>query len=68
MPTKTDAILIGVGILGAVLLAAYSPGMVRASSLSATLSTSHSLSTIKLENIQGIDLVSLHVARQKGFI
>lgn len=68
MPTKTDAILIGVGVLGAVLIAAYSPGIVRASSLSTLYSGSitNLSQPIRLENIPGIDLSSLYTVRQKG--
>lgn len=63
MPTKTDYLLIGVGALGAVILASYVPSLV----MSASGSTP-SVMSMSIDNIPGIDLNALSTCRQKGLI
>lgn len=73
MPEKMDYIIIGVGVLAAVLISSYVPSLVQASSSTRTLSNTRTLNNIRtastlttLESIPGIDLNSLSIVRQKN--
>jgi hypothetical protein len=71
MPTKTDIVLIGLGVLAAVVLTWKIPTTV------ATMSSVNSLDTtsgcskcsqLTLDKISGIDIDALNICRQKGIM
>ncbi len=61
MPTQTDYILIGLGVLTAIILVSYIPSIVSVSSLS-------NFKQLSLENINGIDINALRICKQNEFI
>lgn len=74
MPTKADYIYMGVGALGAVLLASYIPVLVTPSyartptTTTTTTVTRMNIDNMNIDSVSGIDIEALNIARQKGLI
>lgn len=68
MPETSDYLYMGVGAVAAVLLVSYVPGIISASSKSCTVTTIVKTGYTTLDNIPGIDINSLKIARQKGLM
>ncbi len=69
MPEKLEYVLVGVGVLGAVLVASYMPGIVASKSLSYVERTGDEPVEIRnIDSVPGIDLNSLALCRQQGLM
>ncbi len=66
MIEKVDYVLVGVGVLGAVLIASYMPGIVASKSLSYQRTGDEPVEIRNIDSVPGIDLNSLAICRQQG--
>jgi len=67
MPTKTDYVLMGIGVLAAVLLVSYAPAIATPTAPSIIIRTTES-NKLTIDNISGINTVALNECRKLGLM